>query len=57
MAIGAAAGAVVFGLIGHSTCDDGGACLGPTLGTGLIGAIGGGVIGGLVGALIPKHEH
>jgi hypothetical protein len=57
LVVGAVAGAVAFGIIGHSTCDDGGACLGPTLGIGLLGAVGGGVLGGLVGSLIPRHEH
>ncbi len=55
LALGAGIGAVVFGLIGHSTCEDGGACVGPTIGIGLLGAVGGGVIGGLLGTAIPKH--
>jgi hypothetical protein len=56
LGIGAGVGAVVFGIIGHGTCDDGGSCVGPTLGIGLLGAVAGGVAGGLLGSLIPKHE-
>lgn len=56
LAIGAGVGAIVFGVIGHGTCDDGGSCLGPTLGIGLLGALAGGVSGGLIGSLFPKHE-
>jgi hypothetical protein len=56
LGIGAGVGAIVFGIIGHRTCDEDGSCIGPTLGIGLLGAVVDGVTGGLLGSLIPKHE-
>lgn len=58
MAVGAAAGALAFGLLGAIVCgqsDSTDDCTGIMVGSGLLGAFAGGITGGLIGGAIPKE--